>query len=713
VHASHIFDSTVCGNGDVVYGSDNVVDGKFSGSAANCSNTNGIADIEDIVLCASDSVVDYTSDEVGRAIDSVVDKNSVVNKLSTIEDVGPSDSVVDQSAPQLDSHFSVPDDYHSVVNISDSVVIASSSDSVNGASVGNHQADGGGNVSIVNAYSAQELIELHEKIHASGYLNFEGLRIPLRTQLNIAFWKSNLTHYSDNIIVDYFEFGWPINYCEVASPSSCSHNHPTATAYPDVIQEYISTESKHGSLVGPFPCQPFLSPLTISPLHTVPKKGSNCAARRVVLDLSYPPDHSVNAGIPKSSYLDEALQLEYPSVDRLADLLVSCNSEGGAWMLKRDLSRAYRQLRIDPFDYNKLGFKWQDEFYFDISLPFGLRSASQACQRTTNGLAYILQQNNVAIINYVDDIAAVSNSEQEAWAAGRIIDHTILESGLCLAAHKSVNATQVMTFLGISFNSKKMTMEVTKERLADIQAELQLWSSRRKASKTEIQSLAGKLQFIAKCCKYGRCFMSRILAALKGLKRSSHRLYLNEAFRKDVNWWRLMLPHFNAVSIIKTEPWSSPDDVIATDACLRGGGGTFKDRFFTFSFPMELQQLATGISQLEALTVMVALKLWGDKLRGLRLTVLCDNSATVSVINTGRAWEPFLQACAREIVFLACKCEFELKAVHIRGVDNRLPDYLSRACLDPKYMDKFWAASDVKWIKEDVDLDIWKFSCPW
>ena len=383
-------------------------------------------------------------------------------------------------------------------------------------------------------------------------------------------------------------------------------------------------------------------------------------------------------------------------------------------MLKRDLSRAYRQLRIDPMNYDKLGFKWRNLVYFDISFPFGIRSAAQACQCTTDGLRYMAEKRNIPMINYVDDIAAVASSRMEAIHMGSNIDSIIVESGLCIAQQKSVDATQRMTFLGIVFDSNKMTMEVTSERLEAIQEELKLWSNKRRASKKDIQSLAGKLQFIAKCCPYGRCFMARILAALKGLKRQSHRIYLNEALRKDIRWWQLMLPHFNSVSIIKTLQWSSPDAVIASDACLKGGGGTFRNRFFRCEFPEHVVSNTGGISQREALTVVMAVKLWGHLLVGQKFTINCDNSATVSIINSGRAADVFLQDCAREIIFLACKYQFEVRAEHIAGVDNRLPDLLSRACLDSKHMDIFWCESGtIDWVEDIVRDDMWEFSCPW
>ena len=325
----------------------------------------------------------------------------------------------------------------------------------------------------------------------------------------------------------------------------------------------------------------------------------------------------------------------------------------------------------------------------------------------------ILCHRGIDIINYIDDISSAAISKEDAIEFGTVIDKTASESGLCLAEDKSINATQKMTFLGISFNSSTMTMEVTKERLIEIDDELKKWTSKKKATKQEIQSLAGKLQFIAKCCKPGQCFMARILATLKNLKRQSHKVYLNEEFRKGVWWWINFLPHFKSTSIIKTVSWSEPDEVFAKDACLKGGGGTYKNRYFSLSFPEEFLGNITGISQLEAIMVIMAIKLWSDQLHGRKFIIKCDNDATVSVVNTGRATDIFLQHCAREITFLAFKHEFEIKAIHIPGVDNRLPDWLTRACLHSRYMKKFRVTTDDSWIRDTVEDDMLKFSCTW
>ena len=77
-------------------------------------------------------------------------------------------------------------------------------------------------------------------------------------------------------------------------------------------------------------------------------------------------------------------------------------------MYKKDLKRAYRQIPVDPKDYKFLGYKWRGSYCFDLVLPFGLRSATLACQRTTTAIAYMFKSEfNFACINYVSDFRGV------------------------------------------------------------------------------------------------------------------------------------------------------------------------------------------------------------------------------------------------------------------------------------------------------------------
>ena len=64
-----------------------------------------------------------------------------------------------------------------------------------------------------------------------------------------------------------------------------------------------------------------------------------------------------------------------------------------------------------------------------------------------------------------------------------------------------------------------MMMLVTPEHIHQICEELDQWKcSKKVATKKEIQSLVGKLQFIAKCCKPGRCFLSWMLLQVQSMQ---------------------------------------------------------------------------------------------------------------------------------------------------------------------------------------------------
>ena len=55
-----------------------------------------------------------------------------------------------------------------------------------------------------------------------------------------------------------------------------------------------------------------------------------------------------------------------------------------------------------------------------------------------------------------------------------------------------------------------------------------------------------------------------------------------------------------------------------------------------------------------------------------------DNEAVAAVLNTGASREVNLQNTLREIALIAAREQFVIKAKHIPGISNRIPDWLSR-----------------------------------
>jgi hypothetical protein len=227
-------------------------------------------------------------------------------------------------------------------------------------------------------------------------------------------------------------------------------------------------------------------------------------------------------------------------------------------------------------------------------------------------------------------------------------------------------------------------MSITKERLLEIDSLLNEWLHKRAASKRDLQSIIGKLQFVGKCVRGSRVFISRLLQKLSTLKQQNHRFKLNSAFKKDLKWWKRFLYDFNGITIIPEIKWSKPDTVFATDACLSGGGGNCGKEFFHFKFPEFILDLDTHINYLELLVVLVAAKIWKDKFRDARVQIYCDNLVTVTVINSGKTKDSKMLELLRELAFVNISNNSQIRAIHIPGLLNRVPDRLSRLHCDKK-----------------------------
>ena len=60
-------------------------------------------------------------------------------------------------------------------------------------------------------------------------------------------------------------------------------------------------------------------------------------------------------------------------------------------------------------------------------------------------------------------------------------------------------------------------------------------------------------------------------------------------------------------------------------ACPSGCGGMMQSEYFHEEFPPSIAQ---HINALELLTIVVALKIWGNRLRGKKVLIYCDNMSS-------------------------------------------------------------------------------------
>ena len=422
-------------------------------------------------------------------------------------------------------------------------------------------------------------------------------KIPVSSQLNISVWRHYLTDYVDHVVVDFLQFGWPINYTSRVLPQPTHTNHQSALSYPEDVQHYLSTELSFGALAGPFKENPLRDDLITSPLQTVYKHGST--KRRVVMGLSFPHAASVNTGIPETHYLDNAFQLRLPSRDRLREFIISKGS---------DLKRVYRQFPIDPKDYKYLGFMWDGLLYFDTRFPFGLHLSALVCQRTTREVIHVFTKEGYTANVYFDDFYGAEHPADSHFAFAHLQD-LFDELGLQSSPEKDCHPSTRMICLGILVDTEKMLFEVLGDRLSDLETELLQWTQFSTLTRHQFQSLLGKLSFVTAYVRPGRIFMSRLLNRLRSLPYKQSRFPVTSDMLSDIDWWLSFLPHFNGSAMIASCPSDFHDVLFTCDSSLHRGGATFFAECTSFTFPRDIEELALHINALELFVLIMAFKI--------------------------------------------------------------------------------------------------------
>ena len=187
---------------------------------------------------------------------------------------------------------------------------------------------------------------------------------------------------------------------------------------------------------------------------TRPKKDS--PDLRVILDLSFPQGHSINSHVPREELDGAAFKLRLPTPMDLANKMRALGK--GCLLYKVDLSRAYRQLRSDPLDWSLLGVEWDQQFFVDIAVPFGLRHGASACQRTTEAVVQLAEHDTGCDAEpYVDDTAGAA-LPAEAMAHYQGLLDTMDRLGLQAALKKCQPPSLLISYLSQALVSGKYSL---------------------------------------------------------------------------------------------------------------------------------------------------------------------------------------------------------------------------------------------------------------
>jgi hypothetical protein len=425
-----------------------------------------------------------------------------------------------------------------------------------------------------------------------------------------------------------------------------------------------------------------VTPFICSPLGLVPK---GTGGWRRIHHLSYPRGSSVNDHIPA-----EWAALEYATVDQAIALVAAQGP--GAILIKRDLQDAFRHIPIAPQDLWLLGFCWEDTYWVDCFLPFGLRTAPYIFDLFAKALHWILDSQanpEFDTIHYLDDFLGVGPpGTAAADEFGHQFEEICNRLGLRIKESKSITGTTA-EFGGIELDTLTMEARLPLGKLHKATELVEHALQKGKLSLQELQSLTGFLSFCSKVVPLGRSFLRRLYDATGSYPRTGTKgRRLTAEMKADLRWWKQFLPSWNGIAIIRA---TRELYLLWTDASGNEGlGGYYLPGptstaslgeltwSYAFAKPHPRRHRHKHINYKEMLAILTAFRLWLPKFSGGKhIAIHTDNTAVYHGLLKrsirGPAMEPL-----REIILLAALHDITFSAHWISTADNLLADLLSR-----------------------------------
>ncbi|KAK6172556.1 hypothetical protein SNE40_016187 [Patella caerulea] len=405
----------------------------------------------------------------------------------------------------------------------------------------------------------------------------------VNTPINVNILEKYLDGYDQakkTYILNGFREGFFLEYNGPRRAQSCP-NLKSALENPSCVQSKLEHEIMSGRIKGPYCTAPFVN-LKLSPLGLVPKKTSG--QFRLIHHLSYPKDGqtSVNSGIPP-----ENTSVHYAGIQEAIRCVKLCGI--GSFIAKTDVQSAFRIIPIHPSDHSLLGFRWNEQYYFDTCLPMGCAASCKIFEAFSSALEWIAinKLHCGHMVHILDDFLFVGLSEG-------IVHQNLLSflqmcsyMGVPIAEDKTFYPDQIMTFVGIQINTIDSTASLPLDKINRTHSLLETYLQRSKCTLRELHSLIGLLNFACSVISPGRPFLRRLINLTIGIRHPSHRIRLNRQVKADINLWLHFIRNCNGITLFINETFLSSDTLkLYTDAAASlGFGAVYKNKWCYGKFP--------------------------------------------------------------------------------------------------------------------------------
>ena len=454
------------------------------------------------------------------------------------------------------------------------------------------------------------------------------------------------------------------------TPSDKDKNLHTANEHPHVVDKKLYKELTADRIMGPFLSPPYQDSV-ISPLGLQPKKEPG--EFRVIHDLSYPPGKSVNAGIPK-----DLSSVKYQSVTDAIRLILKIGPH--AWLAKTDIKSAFRIIPINPSDFHLLGFKWRGQYFYDKCLPMGAASSCAIFERFSTFLHWVIASKipGVGVVHVLDDFLFIAPSYQSCQHALALFLEVCQDIGVPIAQEKTMGPSQILPFLGIQLDTVKLMASLPQDKVTKTIDLIDQFIKSKSVTLRQMQSLCGILNFSCSVIVPARAFSRRLYDLCVGKTKPFSRILVSQQSKLDLLVWRHFLIHYNYQTFMLDFKWLSSDQLhLATDASSTiGYGAVFGRSWISGNWSPDC--IGKNIALLELYPIVLSFYVWGKYMSNKCITLHCDNRSVVDIINSNTSKDPTIMILIRKFVLYIMNNNIYVRAVHISGISNTIPDLFSR-----------------------------------
>ena len=199
-----------------------------------------------------------------------------------------------------------------------------------------------------------------------------------------------------------------------------------------------------------------------------------------------------------------------------------------------------------------------------------------------------------------------------------------------------------------------------------------------------------------------------------------HHVNLDREFKEDCRVWLRFLNSSEMSILRQMVDFSENDNNMVLDFYTDASGGV-EDGGFGCAFEHRwsfgtwnkafLKEKKPSIEFLELAALTFGIFMWKDELKNKRITIFCDNTAVVGMVNKLASSCKNCMTLLRMITLLTLEENFRIKVNYVASIDNGIADALSR-----RDWKRFEQLTEHKWMNsspDDVPSELWPIEKLW